>query len=136
MTASHPFAELSADDEIVSLFRDWIAAQNEAHALGVPDLDDTQGRAEFDAAWHDVDELVWSIADIPSHGPIGLAIKAYLRHHADQCPCGPRPEMLGVLKIDSDLTALERSIIADAVRFVPELGPLAVAALGSGEPSR
>jgi hypothetical protein len=120
------------DDEILSLFREWIVAQTEADALGYPSLDHPQ-RGEFDAAHERIEQLAWSIADVPSRGPIGLAIKAYLRHHADQHPCGRRPESLGELRVDCSEAALEQSIIRDAVRFVPELGPLAAAALESAE---
>jgi hypothetical protein len=126
-----PFADWPPDDKILSLFRDWIVAQNDAHALGQlkPD-DDTPEKAEFDAACARIDELAWSIADIPSHGPIGLAIKADLRQHV--FPHGGRPESLGEFDVDCSQTALEQSIIQDAVRFVPELGPLAAAVVGSG----
>jgi len=34
------------------------------------------------------------------------------------------------LRVDCSEAALEQSIIRDAVRFVPELGPLAAPALG------
>jgi hypothetical protein len=75
-----PFAEWPPDDKILSLFRDWIVAQNDADALGqLNPHNDTPEKAEFDAACARIDALAWSIADIPSQGPIGLAIKAYLR---------------------------------------------------------
>jgi hypothetical protein len=126
-----PFADWPPDDEILSLFRDWIVAQNDAHALGQLDpKDHTTEKAEFDAACDRTDALAWSIADIPSHGPIGLAIKAYLRQHV--CPYGGPPESLGKFDVDCSQRALEQSIIQDAVRFVPELGPLAAAVVGSG----
>src|SRR5205807_4458472 len=85
------------DNEIVSLFREWIVAQTEAQALsGRVIADATPEKAAFDTACDRIDELVGAIADTPSLGPIGLAIKAYLRHHAAHSGAyGSRPETLG-----------------------------------------
>jgi len=81
-------------------------------------------------------ELDGMIADLPSQGPAGLAVKSYLRHHnVHPGDYGSRPETLGDLGMDAGSTYgdLDVSIIADAVRFVPELGPLAAAVFGPAE---
>jgi hypothetical protein len=130
-----PFvANWPPDEAIVSLFREWIVAQIEAQALSERvTADDTLEQAAFDTACARIRELVGAIADTLALGPAGLAIKAYLRHHRDHGPSyGCRPETIG--EFDTDSTdELDRSIIEDAVRFVPELGPLAAAFLGSAE---
>jgi hypothetical protein len=127
------FADWPPENAIVALFRQWVAAENEADALGQRDAEDgTPERAEFDAASARPTDLADAIAAIPSRGPVGLAIKAYLRQHfAHGGRYGERPATLGEFEVDCSETALERSIIEDAVRFVPELAPLATAALES-----
>jgi hypothetical protein len=96
--------------------------------------DGTPQKAEYDAACDRISELVQRIADTPSAGPIGLAVKCFLRHHdlAD-IGYGSPPEMLGEFLVECAEDALELSIIEDAVRFAPELGPLAAPALESDE---
>jgi hypothetical protein len=73
-------------------------------------------------------DIEQAIIDAPSAGPAGLAIKAYLRYHyehgsnevAEPCPLLDE----GYLNPETD-----RSIIKDAVRFLPESAPLAAAVL-------
>ncbi len=112
------------DEQILSLFREWIVAQIEAQDLSErATADHTPQQAAFDAAVNRIVELVDAIADIPSLGPVGLAIKAYLRHHAAHGGAyGSRPETLGEFPFDADCAdaRIEPSIIADAVRFAPE----------------
>jgi hypothetical protein len=123
-----------SDVAIVSLFREWIAAVIEAEALAQNNpADDTPEQAAFETACCRADDLVGAIADIPSQGPVGLAVKAFLRYRNENPPAwGEPPETLGTTlldpgNLDSDLGC---SIIADAVRFLPELGPLAAAVIG------
>jgi len=128
-------ADWPPEEEILSLFREWIVAQIEAQPLSERvTADHTPEQAAFESASDRTVELVDAIADTPSRGPVGMAIKAYLRHHFAHNPLyGNPPETLGEFKFydDSPEANLERSIIEDAVRFVPELGPLAAAVVGS-----
>jgi hypothetical protein len=122
------------DDEILSLFREWIVRQRVAQAISdLNPQDNTLQKAEYDAACDRFSELEGRIADIPSRGPIGLAVKCYLSLHGDH-PGGydSAPEMLG--EFDAEQfpdTAIGLSILKDAVRFCPELAPLAAPALGN-----
>ena len=129
---THPFPP---DDEIISLFRDWIVAQHEADALGERGpADGTPEKAEFDAACDRIAELVQTIADTASLGPIGLAIKVYLRHHSEHGVgyCGG-PETLSKFYTDGPYDDLELSMVEDAARFCPELAPLAAGAFEPAE---
>jgi hypothetical protein len=133
---THPAADWPPENAIVALFRQWVAAEIEADALGQRDAEDgTPEQAEFEAASERTTDLADAIAAIPSRGPVGLAIKAYLRHHfAHGSRYGDRPATLAEFETDCGTeTALERSMIEDAVHFVPELAALAAAAIEPAE---
>jgi hypothetical protein len=65
------------DAEILSLFREWMAARRHASALyDVRELPDKKVEKQ---AWAHVNQLHCVIFDTPAAGVMGLAIKAYLR---------------------------------------------------------
>jgi hypothetical protein len=136
---THPVADWPADAEILSLFREWIVAQTEAAALSKQATRvDCTGQDEFDAACDRIVELVQAIARTASLGPVGLSIKAYLRHHSEYGSGYGRPETLGEINTDGPYPQigaddLDLSMVEDAVHFVPELAPLAAAALAPAE---
>jgi hypothetical protein len=108
-------ADWPPENAIVALFRQRVAAENEADALGQRDAEDgTPERAEFNAATERTTDLADAIVAIPSRGPVGLAIKVYLRHRfAHGGRYGDRPAMLGEFEADCTEAALERSIIEE-----------------------
>jgi hypothetical protein len=65
------------------------------------------------------------VASIPTAGAAGLAIKVFLRHHQEHA--GERTDDPCSLSApwDEEDAVLEKAIIRDVVRFVPELTPLA-----------
>jgi hypothetical protein len=86
----------------------------------------------FQAASDRTCELIHAIAELPATGLTGFVIKVYLRHRTVhggtfEDPCAARS-----LGADADQYIdrhIEQSIIEDAVRFVPELAPLAANAI-------
>jgi hypothetical protein len=130
----------SGDCEILSLFRQWIAAH-----LAAQQISKTIGDSpEFNAAIDRVCDLEYAIPKIPAQGLIGCAIKAYLIAHHELTPAyGAHPAGLGTLGPDeyggngSDLPlglASLVSLIRDAARFVPEIATLAVLLIGEARP--
>jgi hypothetical protein len=109
-----------ADSRILSVFREWMAARRHAGALYVRELPDKEVEKQ---AWAHVNQLHCVIFDTPAAGVVGLAIKAYLQvHDWDQ---GRREDGAAVTRDSEDWQGL----LKDAVRFVPELAPLAANAL-------
>jgi hypothetical protein len=105
------------DDRILSLFREWVAAKR--HMSAVPD-------EEYEAASAVLGDLEDTINETPSRGAAGLAIKSYLSLHIECGFCDPKDAAaLDEKAINYEVHA---SILKDAVSFVPELAPLAVAA--------
>jgi hypothetical protein len=75
--------------------------------------------------------LTRAITDTPAEGAVGLAIKNYIALHLRGCsPCDDAAALsVGVwegadfeLRVDA---RLDRAILLDAIRLVPELAPLA-----------
>jgi hypothetical protein len=115
-------ATVEADDsKILSLFRDWMEAKRLSWA--VPD-------DEFEAAAVVADKIEDAIIATASSGAVGFAIKTYLLlriengHDEDGAALGNK----------LNWKTLEASILRDLIRFVPELAPLAAAAL-DGQPN-
>jgi hypothetical protein len=102
------FTAPADDSQILSLFREWLGLYRAAE--GIPNT--FKGFKEFDAARERLDALTTEvIAKVPAAGAAGIAIKAFLRLHMEDPPLG----------------TVEKSLLEDAARFVPELAPLATA---------
>jgi hypothetical protein len=108
-----------SDTKLVSLFREWLAAERALVAMETPD-----GDPEFEAAFNRDVELEYEIARTPATGAEGLAVKIYMLQHlkaiearADPCALDP-------------LDAYTLGGCVDAVRALPELAPLAAAIVG------
>jgi hypothetical protein len=123
----HP-AQPSDDAEILSLFREWITAHRQLAA----EPDDQQSDKLNDRIY----ELVAAITATPAAGAAGLAVKVYLSIHMQDTglpiDCGEFSKDAAALSGDAlgdverhDDARLERAMLEDAVRFVPELAPLA-----------
>jgi hypothetical protein len=67
-----------------------------------------------------------AISETPAAGPIGLAIKAYLFIHDSD---GWAKDDFAAFSDRGDTTDLGKAILKDAIRFAPELAPLAAPAL-------
>jgi hypothetical protein len=89
------------DAHIRALLRDWLELYPTAMSI--------QDESEFTAARQQLDDICYQIAAIPSTGAVGLAIKAFLRHWVEE----------------NELFPLDKAILEDAARLVPETAPLA-----------
>ncbi|HWD58080.1 MAG TPA: hypothetical protein VG308_07380 [Stellaceae bacterium] len=123
------------DREILALFNEW---RREGERYASAGEDDPL----FDEIGEGRQALYQAICDAPAHGVVGLAIKAFLAAHAifpalveggtapGEWICNnilgaPEPENWapsGRLRIPD---CAIRGMVHDAVRFVPELAPLA-----------
>jgi hypothetical protein len=114
---------VSTDDKILALFREWVKTENAATAA-VHSVDPEEYKAAEAAAL----EMADAIAAIPATGVIGLSIKAYLLvHNQDGHFCA------AALRDEGDWSTVDKSVVRDIVRFVPELAPL-VASVIENEP--
>ena len=128
--------ECDVDAAILTLFREWREAMHRANSS---DLDDETRDAECIKAWG----IQRRLYDTPATGAAGLAIKAYmLAYEIGEFPdrftsIPPTTEdstALGTFNEDhynsKNILSLEhhalRGLVMDAVRFVPDLTPLAV----------
>jgi hypothetical protein len=122
------------DSEILSLFREWVAAMRAADALpGGPDGSPEQ--AEYDAACRRCWNLEKAITAIPAAGAAGLAIKIYIGVHVVDTSTRDDDAALSADALDVDQSCDARvsaSILRDAVRFAPELAPLTAAVIETG----
>ncbi len=110
------------DDRILSLFREWVAASR--HMAAVPG----EAEEECKAAIAVVNGIEDTINETPSSGAAGLAIKSYLSLHIEAFYDPKDAAALGDTAINYEVHA---SILADAIRFVPELAPLAAPAFAA-----
>jgi hypothetical protein len=121
-----PFSHTRGDDDaIMSLFRRW---RDELHVAEMP-VDEVEANALAAVVWNTEHE----IAATPASGAAGLSIKAYvMAYRSEECGQGDSGA-LGAFTADAYgvggrlclKPALLRGLVADAVRFVPELAPLA-----------
>jgi hypothetical protein len=76
---------MPADDaQILSLFRQWVAAERAAAAIARCSGErDAQEDPEFVRACDRIYDLLREIADIPAAGPQGFVAKAYLHQHIE-----------------------------------------------------
>lgn len=116
-------AETGDDSAILALFREWC----EAVRYSARDFDE---ESESEAACARVYGIEDAISDIAATGAAGLAIKIYIRSRTDHAVAGGDPCGLGAAAY---MEEMEASILRDACRFVPELGPLCAAVLESEE---
>jgi hypothetical protein len=123
-------ATIPNDSRILSLFREWVVAERVAGALAEDEKFD--GSDEYYEALRRTNKLVAAISDIPAVGAAGLAIKSYLTVQAEDIM--RRDDVAALSSEAANHADLTRSILEDAVRFVPELAPFAAAALALGEP--
>jgi hypothetical protein len=130
------------DRQILELFREWIGAQRAWSAVN------DEEEAEQKAAWQAAVAIRDKIALMPAAGPIGISIKVFLHLHLNDD--WHRDDAAALSGQGSSLYVdggLEKAILRDAVRFVPELAPLAAnmlkeadaddaepAVIGFGEP--
>ena len=113
------------DAAIVALFREWIDRQRESQHFAehwTGDLD----AAEYDVAFAAFCEAnIWaaerSIAELPSAGAAGLAVKAYLAAYYDG---GGSSRDAAALSDFQGLHRAAAALISDAARFLPEIAPL------------
>jgi hypothetical protein len=108
-----------ADDALVSLFRDWIAAKSGSDTAIDASGEDSE---EYGAAVDRIDELEHTIADAPSAGTAGLLIKVYVRLSNE----------LYFGKGDAEQQVderLARSVLRDIVGLAPVLAPLVAGAI-------
>jgi hypothetical protein len=122
--------DTTTDSGILSLFREWIAAERAADALGeMVEDDDSEEKAAFDGACDRCVEIERAIADTPVVGPDGIAIKAFLCHrnaHGGHLRnpgalAGFDPELYGEDPQDA-WTRLEISIIEECCAFRARAG--------------
>jgi hypothetical protein len=131
LAASEPQPTLIGDEEIVAKFREWCEASRYAETIG----DDFASEPAYNDACAAAFEIEDYLVETPASGPIGLAIKVFLRHK-DEHQGGPRggdPCKLCVpVKGERDglVEDVEESLLRDAVRFLPELAPLCAAVIG------
>ena len=88
------------DTRIRARLRDWLDLY--PTAMRIKDDD------EFTVAREQLDDICYQIAAIPSAGAVGLAVKAFLRHWVEE----------------NELFSLDKAILEDAARLVPETAPL------------
>jgi hypothetical protein len=127
-------AQMTSEDDskILSLFREWMDAQRAGQSLSADEPEESHAAVERHLV-----ELLRAITDLPAEGAKGLAIKNYLAAHMGGIMCGGGDDAAAIpsdVWKDADFekhedARLERAILKDAVRFVPELAPLAAAAL-------
>ena len=122
------------DDQILVLFREWLIAVRHANS-GIPEHEDD---AVLDIACDRVTEIEDAIAGLPCAGVVGLSIKIFLLHHK-QFPLHQPADGCGLGSGSPFESSIEKSVIGDAVRFVPELAPLCAEVLAAvevqGDPS-
>jgi hypothetical protein len=122
------------DGKILEIFHQWQDAERALAAIGQREPDD--GDPEFDAAVDEVMRLEHAIARTPAAGAEGLAVKIFMRQHLERFWAGGDPCALDPLLAEDGYTEgcvdlpLIRGLIADAVRLVPELAPLAAPIVG------
>jgi hypothetical protein len=105
------------DSRVLSLFHDWLELYRAAK--GIPNS--FEGDKEFDAARERLDAIATeAIAEVPAAAAAGIAIKAFLRLQID-------PTDMKLLR------PLERSLLEDAARFVPELARLVANLVRQGD---
>jgi hypothetical protein len=109
------------DSRILSLFREWVAARRAADVLYGEDGESDEYKASAEA----VEKIESALIEVPSNGAIGFAIKSYLALHAD----GADYDDGAALSDYAINWEVDAAILKDAIRFVPELGQLAAAAL-------
>jgi hypothetical protein len=120
-----------ADDaRILSLFREWMAAQRVRSVLDADEKFDESDEAK--TALDHIDELADAISDTPAAGAAGLAVKAYLLIHAEDYTL--RENYAALSGDEYNYAYLKGAILKDVVRFVPELAPLTAAALAPRQP--
>jgi hypothetical protein len=85
------------------------------------------GSEAGEQAWAHVNELHRAVVDAPAAGVVGVMIKAYLLIH--DCDDGWREDSAALSRDSQDWQGL----LKDAVRFVPELAPLAANVLKGAE---
>ena len=86
------------------------------------------GSDEYDEALDRTNGLIAAISDIPAAGAAGLAIKSYLPVQAEDIM--DRDDLAALSgEALADHASLIKSIVEDVICFVPELAPLAAAAL-------
>ena len=127
---------VTKDGKILPLFHEWMAARRIAQALSDrPNYDEESDEAN--AA--DDRKLTRAITDTPAEGAAGRAIKNYtFRHLADFSRCSDAAALSSDVWHDTDYEGhedarLQRAILEDVVRLMPELAPLAAAAIeGAG----
>src|SRR5580704_12994590 len=134
MSALDPFAlggRQDDDDAILTLFREW---RDSMERLAARNLDDDDYQAPFAA----LTEIERQIFDAEAHGLIGLAVKAFMLAYEAQEGDGDYVRGDHVCSMNAlarDQYGAERTLylgshalrglIVDAVRFLPELAPLA-----------
>lgn len=128
------------DGAILALFREWIAINRETGRLASGDDRDCEDIPGFKNLADELDRLQHRIAGIESRGKIGLCIKAYLVawfEHGAQYRDEPALSALSrTFRGDhperySDFHCLA-SLLRDAARFVPDIGPLISRFVGTG----
>jgi hypothetical protein len=130
LAASEPQPTLIGDVAILAKFREWCEASRYAETIG----DDFASEPAYNEACTAACEIKDYLVKTPASGPIGLAIKVFLRHK-DEHQGGPRggdPCKLCVPvkgERDSIVEDVEESLLRDAVRFLPELAPLCAAVI-------
>ena len=125
------------DAEILDLFHRWIEGQRAAARLPTSTPSDD---AVYNAALVAIFELERGIANIAAAGAAGMAVKTYLVAFYEGG--GTSEEAASLAGLDEEASSPERggemyisahfalSLIHDAARFVPEIGPLAVRMIG------
>ena len=108
------------DMQILALFRKWIDAVRSYGAA--------EDEAAADRLYAAVDEARRKIADVPTTGAVGLAIKAYLLIHLNadhwRDDIAALPAWFSWYSDYPD-GYLAKSMLRDIVCIVPELSPLA-----------
>jgi hypothetical protein len=131
--SSEPQPTLIGDVEVLAKFREWCAACRYAETIG----DDFASEPAYNEACGVAYEIEDYLVKTPASGPIGLAIKVFLRHKDEHQ--GPRRDapckLCAPVKGERDgiVDDVEESLLRDAVRFLPELAPLCAAAIGTVE---
>jgi hypothetical protein len=122
------------DSEILSLFREWVAAMRAADALpGGPDGSPEQ--AEYDAACRRCWNLEEAITAMPAAGAAGFAIKIYIAVHIVDVSARDDNAALSADALDADRCCdvrVSAALLRDAIRFAPELAPLTAAVIETG----
>jgi hypothetical protein len=131
--------EAAGDDAILALFAEWrLAKINEARISNEhPDADVVEDIPGWVAVAEKVGEIEDQIRAISASGAAGMAIKLYL-NAAEEYACPNRPMHVAFSKHNYncygrmfDEVKCFRSLLADAVRFVPELDPFVAEAVAA-----